>query len=132
MMGMYRFQGYGSGISSDDEVNLQRGTRANGTLHDEVEEFAGTEGFRGFEEHRVGNIEDKINDRANLFPVELHCIVSGAGVSLPVDVAGVIAGGVGSVILEIKGRAHPGTQEFTSLTLPYTRAQGQSEFLGAD
>ena len=62
MMGMYCFQGYGSGISSDDEVHLQRGTRANGTLHDEVEEFAGTEGFRGFEEHRVGNIEDKINE----------------------------------------------------------------------
>ena len=49
--------------------------------------------------------EDEIDDRTDLLAEELHGILAGAGIGLPVDVAGVVARRVGTVILEVHGGA---------------------------
>ena len=117
------------GVATDG-MEGERGTCSLRAFGDEVEEFGSAVGLRFLKEHRFGRIKDKFHDRPDFFAEELHRVAAGAGVSLPVDVARVIAGGVGAVVLEIHGRAGAAAGELTGLAAPDLGPQRQAHPAG--
>src|SRR5690606_2836814 len=88
-------------------------------LQDEVGE-AGGEAARvvhlgdlaGAEVHRGGAVEEEVGDEVGVLLVLLDVILVGAAEDLPVEVAGVVAGGVFAVLGELDGEAVEGGAVF--------------------
>src|SRR5258706_209921 len=70
--------------------------------HVEVE--AALFSLRG-ESHGTADVEGDVEARADFFAEEFHGVVICPRVSGPIEVAGIIAGGVGAVVLKIDGTA---------------------------
>ena len=99
-------------VFSVDGKVPERGAASAGAVGGEAEQFRGARGLGGKRPHGGGGIKHDVDERPHFFAVELHRVVAGAGVRLPVDLARVIAGEVGAVVLEIEGRSDSETGEF--------------------
>ena len=68
----------------------------------EVKQFDDAARLVRIGEHRVGDVEEDLDDGTHLLPVELQRIMPRPRVGLPVDVPRIVAGNVGAVVLEIE------------------------------
>ena len=114
----------GAGVAAHG-MDGERGSGGRAAFGDEIEQLGGPGGFVFLEEHRFRGIEDEIDDGPDFLAEELHRVAAGAGVGLPVDVARIIAGRVGAVVLEIERRAGAAAGELAGLALPERERSGR-------
>jgi hypothetical protein len=83
-------------------VNDDRRPGGTATLAEEVKQLGAAPCLRFLEEHRLRGVQYQIDHRAHLLAEQFHGVSPGAGVGLPVDVARIVTGHVGAMILEVE------------------------------
>ena len=118
----------GGGIA--EEVEAEGAAEAEAAFDAEVDEFPGALGFGGGEVHGVGEVEEEVDSGGDFLAEELHGGAAGAGGGLPIDVAGVIAGGVGALVLEVDGAASALAEDGAAGAAPVATTEGEAEGTG--
>ena len=118
------------GERSAEVVEAEGAAEAEAAFDAEVDEFPGALGFGGGEEHGAGEVEEEIDSGGDFLAEELHGGVAGAGGGLPIDVAGVIAGDVGALVLEVDGTAGALAEDGAAGAAPVATTEGEAKGAG--
>jgi hypothetical protein len=134
-------RGFGPGVSegvlegeiggeSAEVVEAEGAAEAEAAFDAEVDEFPGALGFSGGEEHGAGEVEEEVDSGGDFLAEELHGGVAGSGGGLPIDVAWVIAGDVGALVLEVDGAAGALAEDGAAGAAPVATTKGEAEGAG--
>ena len=113
------------GCRSPQEEELEVAADPQATLQAEIDQFPDAALLRLVEKHRTADVKHEVDPWGHLFAVELQRVVAGAGVGLPVDVPGVVAGHVMPVVLKVEGAAGAAAEHAAGGAPPAAGLQGQ-------